>query len=168
MTIQKLIGAGLVLISIGGCGTLYVPPSGTATVDVHLINNTNGLATAAYYAGTEKCTEPKPVAGIQPAETGDIRLPADHAITLMYGTTESHWPEVKGCIPIVSFQPHIGSSYTVEIHNDESECYLNLKEIRNGVSSPVRFVPRTFKRPFLRSQGFCPSLTNEERASLHQ
>lgn len=168
MRTQNMLCAGLVLVSLGGCGTLYVPPSGTPTIDVRLINHTSGVASAYYIAGAKKCTDMHPVAGVQPGEDGVIKLPADHIATLALGTTEVRWPQVKGCLPIVSFRPQIGSMYTVELHHDDSECYLSVKQTTNGISSHPKVVGRVYRTPFLRSQGFCQALTDEQSTALQQ
>jgi hypothetical protein len=161
----------MVMAAIGGCGKAYVAPTSQATVQVDLANETGIHLSAHYFAGAEKCTEPQSIGSfINTGETRAIRVAADRPATLVFqrlGLSQGFAGlTVHSCILAISFRPNIGSAYTVELTSDDKRCYLDLKETKNGNSTLYKFVKRTYRTPFFKSQGFCARLTGAERRSL--
>lgn len=170
MRVLVLFGACLAMSVIGGCGKVYVAPTGNGSAQIKIENQTGEQLGAVYFDGVEKCTKPESVGSVNPGGSLATRVTTDHPATFAFQRLSLSQGfaglTVKSCILAMSFQPEVGKYYLVELNSDEDRCYVNLKQLEGGKSSQSRFVERSYQNPFVESQGFCSRLTDTQRTSL--
>ena len=169
-TVARLSLVAVSSLLVNGCGTAYVEPAGGAPVTFR--NATPVHLLLMSFAGPTKCTDPQGIGGFAPAAEKTVRFQEGKVATfsaqILSASSTATGLTSTSCIHIGSFVPQPGASYTATITATSDRCFLSISK-KNSIAQIEQergYVQRKYITPLVASEGFCSSLSEDEKKTL--